>query len=199
MTDPLFRAHHNTQASSVRYIQTDNPSESSGYPVNLMISRGATFNHNETHRYILWRVWNYPTECAPRMRAYIGLNPSTADEEIVDPTVCRCVTRAMNDGFDGMFMLNLFAFRATDREEMKRHPEPIGSLNDWLIDEVCCHYADQIVCCWGVDGAHLGRAAQVLDWLRPKYAAKLGCLGLTLKGQPKHPLYLPFANPVIAF
>jgi hypothetical protein len=48
------------------------------------------------------------------MICFIGLNPSTADAEVNDPTIRRCIGFAHDWGFGGLLMLNLFAFRATD-------------------------------------------------------------------------------------
>ena len=61
------------------------------------------------------------------MVAFIGLNPSTADEVKNDPTVRRCIIFAKDVGFGGMVMLNAFAYRATDRNEMKRRDGPGGA------------------------------------------------------------------------
>lgn len=117
--------------------------------------------------------------------AFIGLNPSTADETEDDPTVRRCINFAMDWGYDGMVMLNAFAFRATDPKVMKTHPEPVGPDNDAALK----HWSDRVprvVACWGTHGAHQGREAVVR-----RLIPHLSVLGLTKDGHPKHPLYLP--------
>lgn len=157
---------------------------------------GAVFSDDRRHRYTLWRRWNHfgPGE---RIIAYVGLNPSTADEAKNDPTVKRCVNRAQAAGFDGMVMLNLFGYRATDPREMKDFPEPVGLHNDDAISAVA-EIAEKIVCCWGTHGRFKARDESVLGLLRP-FSKKLCCLGLTVRGQPKHPLYLKSDTPFTPF
>ena len=50
---------------------------------------------------------------------FIGLNPSTADERIDDPTIRRCRGFAESWGYGKMYMLNLFAYRSTDPNPLK--------------------------------------------------------------------------------
>lgn len=117
---------------------------------------------------------------------FVGLNPSTADEKNDDPTVRRCINYAKDWGFSGMFMMNIFAFRATDPRVMKAEPEPIGEENDHYLNLVAKN-AGVIVAAWGVHGAHNDRGNQVKAML----GEKLQCLRLTKDGYPAHPLYLP--------
>lgn len=74
------------------------------------------FSPCRTWRYTLERVWAPPEgyRGAREVAAFIGLNPSTADEVKNDPTVTRCINYARRWGFHGMFMLNIFALRSTD-------------------------------------------------------------------------------------
>ena len=142
---------------------------------------GAEFSPCRTWRYNLWRCW------APekRMAVFIGLNPSTADEKVDDPTIRRCIGFARQWGCGGIHMLNLFAFRATDPKVMKAATDPVGPDNDATIAAVCVNHRP-VVACWGVHGEHLGRADAVLAMVDG-----LKCFGLTKDGYPKHPLYLP--------
>jgi len=82
------------------------------------------------YRYSLGRRWT-PGE---KLLVVIGLNPSTADATQDDPTIRRCVGFAKRWGFGGLLMLNLFAYRATDPEELRgaiaRGLDPVGPLND---------------------------------------------------------------------
>src|SRR5436190_22946192 len=82
----------------------------------------ATLSECRRYRYTLTRVWD---ESYPRI-AWIGLNPSTADENVLDPTLRRVVRFSMDWGFGSFTMLNLFALRATDPVVMKAHFEPVG-------------------------------------------------------------------------
>lgn len=151
-------------------------------------ANGATFSPDRRHRYTLWRWWSDGPPDLSRMVAFIGLNPSTADEQANDPTVTRCINFAKSWGHDGIVMLNLFAYRATDPREMKRVNNPIGPLNNSAIGFVTSRAA-LVVCCWGCHGSHLDRGKIVSRWLADE--CELHTFGLTKGGQPKHPLYLP--------
>lgn len=117
---------------------------------------------------------------------FIGLNPSTADETLDDPTIRRCIAFAKAWGYGGLCMANLFAFRATDPAVMKAHPAPIGPENDMKLTMLAVD-AGIVIAAWGAHGTHLGRGERVKHAL----AAKLHYLRLTKDGHPGHPLYLP--------
>lgn len=123
--------------------------------------------------------------------AFIGLNPSTADEVKNDPTVTRCINYARRWGFQGMFMLNIFALRSTDPRALYRHPDPIGpETNRYLMELVQRREVSLVVAAWGNHGALLSRGWNVINLVRNS-GVNLYRLGeLTKQGQPRHPLYL---------
>lgn len=141
---------------------------------------GARFSPCRVYRYSLWRTWG-----GSRGVAFIGLNPSTADEVNDDPTVRRCIGYARAWGFGRLYMLNAFAYRATDPRRMKDADDPVGPENDAIIAAVA-NDCELTVAAWGTHGAHLDRHHQVR-----RLVNKLHHLGLTKHGFPKHPLYLP--------
>lgn len=132
-----------------------------------------------TYRYELRRTWGTGPVCG-----WIMCNPSTADAEADDPTIRRCVGFARRWGYAGIVVRNLYALRATDPRELRRHPDPVGSDNDaHLLDAV----DDEItVCAWGVNGR---RGDAVINALADE-GANLHYLAMTKAGVPKHPLYL---------
>lgn len=67
-------------------------------------------------RFRLSRNW----EAQNQHIVFIGVNPSKATHLINDNTVLRCIDFAKRWGFGSMAMLNLFPFRSTDPEAMKR-------------------------------------------------------------------------------
>ena len=150
---------------------------------------GATFSACRTWRYCLWRRWSARQERETRIVAFVGLNPSTADESVNDPTVRRCIAFAKRWEFDGLAMLNLFAYRATAPADMKAADDCVGELNDEAIKQVASVCA-QTICCWGADGGHLHRGSQVKQLLSQTCGRAVWHLGFTLHGHPKHPLYL---------
>lgn len=146
---------------------------------------GAVFSPDRLHRYTLWRRWSFDED---RLCAFIGLNPSTADEFTNDPTVTRCIRRAQTMGFTGMVMLNLFGYRATDPRDMKSFPEPVGWQNDDAIVSAC-KASEMVIACWGAHGTHRDRELHVRRMLA-KAKIRVHCLALTQNGHPRHPLYL---------
>ncbi len=145
-----------------------------------MIDSGAIFSPCKQYRYSLWRRW-----AAGPTVMFIGLNPSTADETVDDPTICRCIGFAQSWGFAALHMTNLFAWRATDPDDMKAALDPVGPANDHTLRAVYLN-STTAVAAWGTHGTHLGRGATV----RARMPA-LCYLRLTKDGHPAHPLYLP--------
>lgn len=145
------------------------------------MTRSACFSDDRVFRYWLSRTWD--EELQPLV--VVGLNPSTADEAVDDPTVRRCIGFARAWGFGGLVMLNLFAFRATDPREMKAAADPVGPANDaWLRQQTSLR---RVLCAWGAHGGHLNRSRRVGHLLADR---DLVCLGRTAAGFPRHPLYL---------
>lgn len=140
------------------------------------------------YRYALTRVWQ---PGGPKA-TFVMLNPSTATELQNDPTVERCERRARALGFGAFRVTNIFAFRATDPRVMRAEADSIGPANNATIVEAAL-WADQVVCAWGSHGAHLGRGAEVATLLR-QTGQPLWHLGLTQAGDPRHPLYIGYAQ-----
>lgn len=143
------------------------------------------------YRYSLSRQW----DAGAPYRVYVMLNPSTADAYADDPTIRRCISFAQRDGFGGIMVLNLFAYRATDPRELGRALDPVGPENDdrlRRVFETQLQLGLPVVAAWGA-GAPAARVAAVkalvpgLQWHH---------LGLTKGGHPKHPLYLAGATAV---
>ena len=119
---------------------------------------------------------------------FIGLNPSTADEETDDPTVRRCINFARNWRYGGCVLTNLFAFRATNPKELRTAADPVGPDNNLFLT-TNAERASLVIAAWGVHGRYMQRDARVLRMLS-KADVPLHCLGLTKAGHPRHPLYL---------
>lgn len=146
----------------------------------------AIYSPCERYRYSLNRTWG---DCGNSV-LFVMLNPSTATEYQNDPTVERCERRARAMGFVSFCVTNIFAFRATDPKVMRAQTDPAGPGNDAAILEAA-RAADRIICAWGSHGAHLDRGREVAGLLRAT-GRPLWHLGLTLAGQPKHPLYIGY-------
>lgn len=153
----------------------------------------AVYSRCETYRYLLTRTW----DARGTKALFVMLNPSTATEEQNDPTVERCERRARALGFGAFRVANIFAFRATDPRVMRAASDPVGPQNDAAISG-SVPWADRIICAWGTHGAHLNRGPTVEALLR-RAGQPLFHLGLTLAGHPKHPLYIGYAQPPLAW
>ena len=132
---------------------------------------------------------------------FLMLNPSTANESKLDPTVTRCKGFAERWGCRRLWVCNLFAVRGTDAAVALGHPNPSGPNNDRHIRKAVSA-ADIVVCAWGGSGAQvLGRSrfsqrvSEVREILEGAGRAKGVCMlgDLPKHGQPLHPLYAPYA------
>jgi hypothetical protein len=150
------------------------------------IDQGAMFSPARTHRYRLWRAWTWS---APRV-AFLMLNPSTADETKLDPTLRRCLGFARAWGYGGFEVINLFALRSSKPSVLYTHKDPVGPANDAAILDVTLRCA-LTVAAWGVHGLRLHRGDTVRRMVANAGRPALHVLGLTRNGAPKHPLYLP--------
>ena len=149
----------------------------------------ATFDATRTYRYRLSRTWD---PSGPTV-AFVMLNPSTADADVLDPTVRRCVGFARDWGFGSLEVVNLFAFRATDPRDLLRADAPVGAANDRAVLDATAG-ADRVVVAWGARGTHQGRA-EVVAGLLSRARVRSVALGTTRDGQPRHPLYVRADRP----
>ena len=149
--------------------------------------RGASFSADRRYRFLLWRFWG-----EGRKLLVIGLNPSTANEITDDPTVRRCIAFAKDWGFDGLFFGNLFGLVSADPAALREEPDSVGLGNDLVLRIVRQRpEVEMAVAAWGnlalwsCQGLFHDRWERVTEMLAP-----LWCFGITMKEQPKHPLYL---------
>ena len=144
------------------------------------INKTASFSSCRKYRYSLSRIWDKQKKFV----LFIGLNPSTADEEVDDPTIRRCSGYAQKWGYGGFIMVNLFAYRTTLPSNLKKVKYPVGRDNDKYIVKLS-KKADITVAAWGNNGILYRRDKQVLSLV-----PNLMCLKVNKSGQPAHPLYL---------
>lgn len=157
----------------------------------------ALLSDDRTYRYRLDRVWN---KSSHRRMVVIGLNPSTADETVDDPTIRRCVQFAKREDCGGLIMVNLFAFRATDPRACAQHYATEEAKADLYFHErndvtICsaCGVMERgggpVVAAWGAHDMAVSRGDYVRRMLRTR-GIDMFALGVTKAGHPKHPLYL---------
>ena len=113
---------------------------------------------------------------------FIMLNPSKADAIKNDRTVNRCIRFAMAWGYGGLIIGNLFAYRSTKPDALKKVLDPVGPENGRHIKEMASE-ADIIIAAWG--NPPLINSNDSITGLK-----NLHYLELTKSGNPRHPLYL---------
>jgi hypothetical protein len=139
---------------------------------------------------------------------FVMLNPSTADALIDDPTIRKCRGFAMKHGYGKIQICNLFGLRATDPKDLRfvlnTKQDAIGPRNEHfickMIDEV-----ETIVLAWGNDSIFHNKAARmqrdrVIQGITDHHnAGSICCFGMTVGGNPIHPLYVPYDNALPPF
>lgn len=180
---------------------------------------GACRNVDDTHRYVLWRHWaenavvneiGFRNDVDARVVCYVGVNPSRAGYRMNDPTITNLVKISRQLGYDGLYMVNVYARRGSRVEEAlngKLSDEEVmdggsvhkklfdicgGSVNDKFI-EAYTRAAFHTVLCWG-------NSVSTRNVCAPKRAREkimlsrrgvgVFCFGVTGKGHYKHPCRL---------
>ncbi len=185
------------------------------------MNRSAIISRCGRYRYRLDRWWDdavvvdeYGTPAAGLSPlVFIMLNPSTADADVDDATIRRCVGFARREGANGITVVNLYAWRATDPRELAKVTNPTEGLQDVADAAICAALCNDgalpVIVAWGAappcftrrDSYHWYRVRDVLDIIHD-CGRPMRCLGTTKDGHPKHPLYLasvasiePYAPP----
>lgn len=159
----------------------------------------------DNYRYLLWRRWSTGT----RFVTYIMANPSTADATVDDPTIRRCIGFAKRDGYDGLRVVNLFAWRATNPDDLvdarADGVDIVGEGNDHTLDSVLTLGAlpdGLVVAAWGRGPRRRGRWFDERGRAVVARAVDLGCplyrLYAPERGPTPHPLYLRADTPFVS-
>ena len=144
------------------------------------MNQSVLLSADNKYRFRLGRAWGpAPYAC------FIMLNPSIADASVDDPTIRSCIRLAKAWGRGGFEVVNLFALRTTNPQELYHADDPIGPDNDAHI-LAAVMWRSPVVVAWGMRGVFMNRDRAVLDLLR---GIPLLCLGRTKTGAPRHPLY----------
>lgn len=157
-------------------------------PENAAVRRHARISKDGLYRYALWREWRTALE-RPRWATFVMLNPSTADAEVDDPTIRRCIGFAKSLGCTGLAVVNLYALRSTSPDALWVADDPVGPENDATLAEflgMSARYHGPLIAAWGAKA----KADRVREVLALPGADRLLALGTTKDGAPRHPLYL---------
>lgn len=154
------------------------------------LSSGATLSDCGAYRYELSRIWNHDKPLA----VFIMLNPSTANITIDDPTITKICKISDFNGFGGIWVVNLFAYRATDPKELLNILDPIGPENLKHISATRSLPGASYVFAWGASKT----AKQQSDKIAAMFP-KAKALFINKDGSPKHPLYCKDTTKFIPF
>ena len=148
-------------------------------------------DHQDRWRYALGRSGSRPLIA-------IGLNPSTANQEKSDPTVAKVEKAAIQNGFDGFIMLNLYPIRATDYRTLSRRVDSMAfEKNLRTIEQTVSSIARPTIwAAWGASVEYLDYFEAARDELfqrLAKYKVTWLRFGeLTTDGHPRHPSRLSY-------
>lgn len=145
---------------------------------------GGDYSDDGRYRWSYTRdIGDGPTIC------WIGLNPGTGDSDGKRrPTLQRMVDRSLALDMGRIVLVNIFAWRDTNPKALRSAHTAGHDIVGPRCDEAIRAAADEaalVVAAWGSHGSLLGRGDKVsatLDDAR--------CLGTTIKGMPRHPLYV---------
>jgi hypothetical protein len=146
-----------------------------GLPIHYKSNTGCT-RVDPLEPYLLW----------------IGMNPSTADAHVNDPTITREIGFTMKFDYRCYYKCNVMDYRATHPLTLTL-PDvvPVSDQNEYVIRSLAKEAA-KIICCWGSVHRRLATFPRELTarLLLDGHEHKMFCLGRTMSGAPRHPLYL---------
>lgn len=132
----------------------------------------------------------------------LGLNPSTATAEINDPTIRKDIGFAKRWGLGRVLKINVYAYRATDPNDMKRARrsgiDTIGPDND---DEIrraiglATLTNGALLVAWG-NHIEPERQRDIARIIRGSGVIPM-CLGTNKNGTPVHELYQPYERELV--
>lgn len=153
------------------------------------------------YRWSLSRVWDAHL---PRA-TYIMLNPSTANAESDDQTIRKCIGLAKRNGCGSIYVVNLFAFRATDPKALAimTMQEATGTQGPRAIARALNNakkHGGPVIVAWGHQPKSvLGQAPSRVKTMADLEGVKLMCFGKTQSGNPRHPVMLSYKTPLQAW
>jgi hypothetical protein len=130
---------------------------------------------------------------------FIGMNPSTADASVNDPTCAREWTFAVREGYTAMVKANVGDYRATDPKMLLQPGVVASSEANLPVIRRAAARADKVVLCHGKLNRALAQAGRDIVAALGSDGVRLWCFGTNADGSPKHPLYLRLNTPLIKF
>ena len=158
------------------------------------------FSKCRSYRWILKR--ELPT--GKKTVVFIGLNPSKANSSNNDRTLVRIINFCSRWNYKNIYIINLFGLISKSPFQLSKSNDPVGKNNDLIILKSLEFWRDDNNCDlwlgWGDKGEFKGRDRKVLKLIKNflnlkskenDYSKRVLSLGLSKKGNPRHPLYMP--------
>ncbi|ERG68013.1 DUF1643 domain-containing protein [Exiguobacterium chiriqhucha] len=121
---------------------------------------------------------------------FVMLNPSVGNQEQEDPTLKKCIAYAKKWGYDGLNVVNLFAYISTEPKELKKQIDPVGPDNDRHVLEAIRN-SEKVIVAWGQSIRTAFVKTRIKETLELLNSVDTYTLELTVCGEfPKHPLFL---------
>lgn len=125
-----------------------------------------------------------------RFVTFVMLNPSIGNQEQEDATLKKCVTYAKKWGYDGLNVVNLFAYISTEPKNLRRQIDPVGPDNNRHVLETVQN-SERVIAAWGQSIKTAFVKKRIQETLELLSSVDVYTLDLTVCGEfPKHPLYL---------
>lgn len=140
-------------------------------------------------RYVLGYKGNKTLIC-------LGINPSTAEPDNLDPTLKSVERIAINNGYDSFIMLNVYPVRQTIFKDLEQKAQEEYFNKNLMEIEKIIKGIDGDIDVWLAFGNlingrdYLMESWKKLDEIFIKYNAIYYHAGINKTGLPKHPLYL---------
>ena len=155
-------------------------------------------NTYSEYRYILGTRGEKPLIC-------VGINPSTAAPDALDPTLQSAQRIALANGYDSFLMFNVYAQRATRPDDMEPHLNPALHAENRKAFRYLLSLSEQPAV-WAAWGNIIEKRNYLMDCMRDFAAdgqaasARWSTAGTLLKsGHPHHPLYLKRDTKLVEF
>lgn len=162
---------------------------------DLLMTRRAVFSECGLFRYLLEHDFGGPGPVI----SLTMVNPSEADDDKNDPTMTRVDGFAARMGASKVIVTNKNALVAKDVRALRSVPDPVGPENDAYIAQAI-RGADVHIVAWGplskLPKPLRNRWRSVVDVLLAA-GAKPMCWGTAQDGQPRHPLFVAYATPLV--
>ena len=135
---------------------------------------------------------------------FIGLNPSKANSFFNDRTLTRIINFCSLWNYRNIYVINLFGLISKSSEQLSKSSNPIGGNNDLITFKSLEFWSKNNNCDlwlgWGDKGQLNGRDHKILKLIRnisnsksseSNISKRVFSLGLSKKGNPRHPLDMP--------